>query len=142
MPNFLCKISCKRFMHQFFFTTKKINIHSELLVDSPFSTNSIFLNSGSHKNDQAFKLKLKSWLPSRIIHWWCIDQPLENPPGCHPEVLLNKIADDSQWEQSDEEDRGDVRYDAHRWHTQKSWAAQTIHGTRDVLGLIQFSLVV
>lgn len=39
--------------------------------------------------------------------------PMENPPGCHQEVLLNKVADDCQWEQSDKEDWGDVGYDAH-----------------------------
>lgn len=67
---------------------------------------------------------------------------MENAPGCCPEVLLNEVADDGQWEQSDEEDWGNVGYDAHRWYTEQSGAAQTLHGNRDMLGLIQFSLLV
>lgn len=58
---------------------------------------------------------------------------LQDSPGGHPEVFLDEVAGDGQWQEGDEEDRGHIGDDTQGGHTQQGGAGEAFQGGWDVL---------
>lgn len=54
-------------------------------------------------------------------------------PGSHPEVFLNEVAGDRQWQKSNEEDGCHVGDDTQGGHTQQGGAGEALQRGGDVL---------
>ena len=58
---------------------------------------------------------------------------ISDSPRGHPEVFLDEVAGDGQWQEGDEKDGGHVADDAQSRHTQQGGAGEALQGGGDVL---------
>lgn len=65
--------------------------------------------------------------------WDICPSILSHSPGSHPEVFLDEVAGDGQWQEGDKEHGGHVGDDTESWHTQQGGAHETLQGGGDVL---------
>lgn len=83
-----------------------------------------FYNDSDNRAEVTIVKQLLSLTP----HWQVLPSP-----GCHPEVLLDEVAHDSQGQEGHEEHRCDIGDDSQSWDTEQCRAAQALQCGRDML---------